>query len=152
MRGGGGGGKRTRTNRKVVETVPETSGRSYHLSSDVDFLEVRGLNGTGIVSSRLGASKDGADGAEFTCCMAARGHITRSRRELSLSNVVRHIIQGRSRRCRRGRGGGGGGGFRIIRADLGRTLVAGIDRRVFSRVHKYENGPANNATMSQRSG
>lgn len=29
------------------------------------------------------------------CCMAARGHITRSR-ELSLSNVVRHVIQGRS--------------------------------------------------------
>lgn len=75
------------------------------------FLEVRKLDSSGIMSSRLGVSKDGADGAVYVLHGSSRAHNTRSRRELSLSNVVRHVIQGQSRSC----SGDGGGGFRIIR-------------------------------------
>lgn len=117
----------------------------------MDFLEVRVLNSSGIVSSRLGASKDGADEVVYVLHGSSRAHNTVSRRELSLSNVVRHVIQGRSRRCSGG-GGGGGGGFRIIRAILGGFVAVGTEYSIFSYVHKYENDPAcaNNATLSQR--
>lgn len=115
-------------NRNAVQTVPESSEHTdliYRSFSWRGFSGSRGLLITRrIVSSRLGVSKDGAD-EWFTCCMAARGHTTRSRRELSLSNVVRHVIQGRSRWC--SGDGGRGGGFRIIRAISG-GFVAGIDQ------------------------
>lgn len=86
----------------AAQTVPESSGHEIlsiaHLA-DVDFLEVRVLNSSGIVSSRLGVSKDGADEVVYVLHGSSRAHNTVSRRELSLSNVVRHVIQGRSRRC-----------------------------------------------------
>lgn len=129
-RGGGEGGKRTRTNRKVVETVPETSGRSYHLSSDVDFLEVRGLNGTGIVSSRLGASKDGADERVYVLHGSSRAHNTVSpgtftvKRRTSCNPGPKSAMQRRRRTRRR---------ISHYPRDLGRTLVAGIDRYILVR-------------------